>query len=476
MSTAIKGKNLNDRAIVRWSVLIMISLTMLFAYMFVDVLSPLKTQLDEVLGWSSTVFGTYAGSEFFINVFLFFLIFAGIILDKMGVRFTAILSGSLMVIGAGIKVYALSAGFNAGAAPYDLLAGWFPNFPPSAALSCAGFAIFGMGTEMAGVTVSRAIVKWFTGYEMAMAMGIEMAVARLGVFAVFQTSPRINQMMVQRLGVSEGLEALRTVQAPVLFVFVLLCVGLLLYLVYGVLDKKLERQTAASVVEEEEPFRFKDLGKVFGSSAFWIVALLCVLYYSAIFPFQKFATSMLESNLGIENTTASSIFSLFPIGAMIITPFLGFYLDRKGKGATMLMVGSILMIVCHGIFALYPFDNSATSFGIAIAAIVLLGISFSLVPAALWPSVPKLIDNKVLGSAYSAIFWVQNIGLMSVPIVIGRVLDVTNPGAQAGEPLNFTPAMLIFASFGILALFLSLFLKVMDRKKGYGLEEPNIRK
>lgn len=476
MTTSAKGHTLRDKAAVRWTVLIMIALTMLFAYMFVDVLSPLKTQLDQVLGWNSTVFGTYAGSEFFVNVFLLFLIFAGIILDKMGVRFTAILSGSLMVIGAGIKVYALSSAFNAGAFPYDLLAGWFPNFPPSAALACAGFAIFGMGTEMGGVTVSRAIVKWFTGYELAMAMGIEMAIARLGVFAVFQTSPRINQWMVNKLGVSEGLDALQTVQAPVLFVFILLCIGLFLYLIYGVLDRKLEKEAAGSLVEEEEePFHFRDLGKVFGSSAFWIVALLCVLYYSAIFPFQKFATSMLESNLGIENTTASSIFSLFPIGAMVITPFLGFFLDKKGKGATMLIIGSVLMILCHGTFALYPFDNSTTSFVIAISAIVLLGISFSLVPAALWPSVPKLIDNKVLGSAYSAIFWVQNIGLMSVPMIIGSVLDKTNVGVVAGEPMNFTPSMLIFTSFGVFALILSLYLKSVDKKRGYGLELPNIK-
>lgn len=476
MTTSTKGHTLRDKAAVRWTVLIMISLTMLFAYMFVDVLSPLKTQLDQVLGWNSTVFGTYAGSEFFVNVFLLFLIFAGIILDKMGVRFTAILSGSLMVIGAGIKVYALSSAFNAGAFPYDLLASWFPNFPPSAALACAGFAIFGMGTEMGGVTVSRAIVKWFTGYELAMAMGIEMAIARLGVFAVFQTSPRIHHWMVDKLGVATGLDALQTVQAPVLFVFILLCIGLFLYLIYGVLDRKLEKEAAVTLVaDDEEPFHFRDLGKVFGSSAFWIVALLCVLYYSAIFPFQKFATSMLESNLGIENTTASSIFSLFPIGAMLITPFLGFFLDRKGKGATMLIIGSVLMILCHGIFALYPFDNSTTSFVVAISAIVLLGISFSLVPAALWPSVPKLIDNKVLGSAYSAIFWVQNIGLMSVPMIIGSVLDKTNVGVAAGEPMNFTPSMLIFTSFGVLALILSLYLKSVDGKRGYGLELPNIK-
>ena len=482
-TTSAARHTIRDKAGVRWGVLLMISFTMLFAYMFVDVLSPLKTQLDHHLGWSSTVFGTYAGSEFFINVFCLFLIFAGIILDKMGVRFTAILSGSLMVLGAGLKVYALSPAFNAGAFPFLWLSSFAPDFPASAKLACVGFAIFGMGTEMAGVTVSRAIVKWFHGKEMAMAMGVEMAIARLGVFAVFQTSPRIYKWMEGRFGMDmSGTEAIQALQAPVLFVFILLCIGLFLYLVYGVLDKKLDAQEAAIASEsleeeaEEEPFRFADLGKVFGLKSFWLVALLCVLYYSAIFPFQRFATSMLESNLGLSTETASSIFSLFPVGAMVITPILGLYLDRKGKGATMLMIGSILMILCHSTFALYPFTQSAFSYTVAIAAIVLLGISFSLVPAALWPSVPKLIDSKVLGSAYSAIFFIQNIGLMTVPMLIGKVLDVTNPGVPAHDPHNYTPSMLIFASFGVFALMLSLYLKIYDKKQNLGLELPNIKK
>ena len=344
------GETLRDKWYVRWGVLIMIALTMLFAYMFVDVLSPLKTQLDQNLGWSSSVFGTYAGSEFFINVFCPVSYThltlptkrIGIILDKRGVRFTAILSGSLMVLGAGIKVYALSNTFHDGGFLYSTVSHIAPNFPPSAALACAGFAIFGMGTEMGGVTVSRAIVKWFQGKEMAMAMGVEMAVARLGVFAVFQSSPRIYNAMVEKFGPNmTAAQGIQAVQAPVLFVFILLVIGLFLYLVYGVLDRKLDKQQSITIVEDEEPFKFKDLGKVFGIKTFWIVALLCVLYYSAIFPFQKYATNMLESNLGLSTETASSIFSLFPIGAMVITPFLGLYLDKKGKGATMLILSLI---------------------------------------------------------------------------------------------------------------------------------------
>lgn len=455
--TEVIQKSLRDNVFARWAVLIMIALTMFFAYMFVDVLSPLKSMLaDAPFHWDDTVFGYYGGSEFVLNVFFLFLIFAGIILDKMGVRFSAILSGSLMVAGALIKVYALSETFNAGGFGFSLLNSFWTEVPPSAKLACLGFMIFGCGCEMGGVTVSRAIVKWFHGKEMALAMGIEMGIARLGVFAVFRLSP----IIAERSG---------GVQMPVIVSCLLLCVGLLFYLIYGVMDRALDKEgNSSAVVEEEDPFRFSDLGKIFGSGVFWVVALLCVLYYSAIFPFQKFATEMLQQNLGLDAKTAAGIFSWFPIGAMAITPFLGAFLDFVGKGATMLIVGSVMMIACHLTFAIYPFvpgDN--TSFIVAMVAIVLLGISFSLVPASLWPSMPKLIDAKVLGSAYSATFWIQNVGLMVVPILIGAVLEETG---------SYRVPMLIFASFGVAAFVLSIFLKGLDAKKGYGLELPNSKK
>ena len=299
---------------------------------------------------------------------------------------------------------------------------------------------------------------------MALAMGIEMALARFGVFTIFRISPWLS-------------EKFETVQAPVIFCALLLCIGLILYIVYWFMDRALDKEIGAEEVEEEEPFKFSDLGKVFGKGIFWIVALLCVLYYSAIFPFQKFATEMLHYKVGFELKEASDIFSYFPIGAMIVTPFLGFFLDRRGKGATMLILGSVLMIVCHMTFALYPFvSGTSSSTVVAFAAIILLGISFSLVPATLWPSVPKLIDNKVLGSAYSAIFWIQNVGLMSVPIIVGSVLDSVNKNVPEGQPKDYTLAMLIFASFGVAAFVLSAFLKIVDKKKGYGLELPNVKK
>ena len=446
-------KLLNDYGAIRWTALVLIALMMFFAYMFVDVLSPLSTLLETSKGWTAETYGTFCSSEYFLNVFAFFLIFAGIILDKMGIRFTGILSGAVMVIGASIKLYAISDLFTPDSALYQFLDSFWTSFPATAKLASLGFMIFGCGVEMAGVTVSKAIAKWFKGKEMALAMGLEMAIARLGVFAVFRLSPALSTW---------ANEAMPTVVTPVLFCTILLIIGLLTYTVFTFMDKKLDAQIGASGTEEtEEQFKVSDIGILFTSKTFLIVSGLCVLYYSAIFPFQKFATGMLETNLNMPTAEASGLFSWFPIGAMVLTPFLGAFLDRKGKGASMLILGAILMITCHLVFALVPLTKP-----IAYAAIILLGVSFSLVPAALWPSVPKLVEERYLGSAYSVIFWIQNIGLMAFPIIIGWSLDKTG---------GYTVPMLIFSSLGAAALVLGLWLKVEDKKKGYGLELPNIK-
>ena len=452
MTQTIQRK-LNDSAFVRWTALILIALMMFFAYMFVDMLSPLKSQLETSLGWDSGTFGTYAASEYFLNVFCFFLIFAGIILDKMGIRFTGLLSASLMVIGACIKFYAMSEWF-IGTGFEAWLNSWWVSLPATAKLSCLGFMIFGCGCEMAGTTVSKAIAKWFKGKEMAMAMGLEMSIARLGVFAAMWLAPMVSQSFGD------------SVSAPVLFGAVLLTVGLIFYTVFVILDQKFDKQleAAGELTKEasDEEFKLSDLGKIFTSKMFWLVALLCVLYYSAIFPFQRYAPDFLDKTLGIDN--GAQLFSCFPILAMVLTPFLGGFIDRKGKAASMLMVGSIIMIACHLSFAfLLPAFPSKV---LAVAIIAILGVSFSLVPAALWPSVPKIIDERILGSAYCVIFWIQNWGLLLVPVVIGKVLDATG---------GYTLPMVIFSSFGVFALFFGLWLKREDKKKGYGLELPNIK-
>ncbi|MBQ0081119.1 MAG: MFS transporter [Alistipes sp.] len=451
------NKKLNDNPFIRWTALILIALMMFFGYMFVDVMSPLKSLVETQRGWTSSTFGTYASSEFFLNVFCFFLIFAGIILDKMGIRFTGVLSASLMVVGATIKFIGISDWFQT-TSLCQWLGSWWVALPASAKMASLGFMIFGCGCEMAGTTVSKAIAKWFKGKEMALAMGIEMAIARLGVFAVMWISPMIAKHYDN------------SVVTPVGYCSALLVIGLICYSVFTVMDKVFDKQLVAlgektEEKSDDEEFHISDLGKIFSSRMFWLVALLCVLYYSAIFPFQRYAPNFLEVTLGIDMEQASHLVSFFPILAMILTPFLGAFLDIRGKGASMLMIGALTMTICHLCFALLlPLFPSKV---LAIAIIAVLGVSFSLVPAALWPSVPKIIDEKVLGSAYCLIFWIQNIGLCLVPLLIGFVLEKTG---------GYLMPMIIFSCFGVLAFLFAIDLKHLDNKKGYGLEKPNIKK
>ena len=466
-------QTLRDSKAARWTALILIALMMFFAYMFVDVMSPLQTLIESKRSWTPDVFGTYAASEYFLNV-CGFLILAGIILDKYGVRFTGTLSASLMVGGALIKYYAVSEGFQSSAL-CGWLDSWWVDLPGTAKLACLGFMIFGCGCEMAGITVSRAIAKWFEGKEMALAMGLEMAIARLGVFAVLSLSPLLAAKFDQ------------SVVAPIAFCTVLLLIGLINFVVFTFMDRKLDRQLGVSEASksDEDQFKFSDIKYIFGSKMFWLIALLCVLYYSAIFPFQRYATNFLESTLSISAGEAANIFRWFPILAMILTPVLGSFIDYKGKGASMLMYGALIMIVCHLSYAFLLPAYPEKWFAFLIT--VVLGVSFSLVPAALWPSGPKVIDGKILGSAYALIFWIQNIGLCFVPKIIGNVLNATNPGiAEAREAAvaqglqapayDYTVPMIIFSSFGVLAFILGIWLKREDVSKGYGLELPNSKK
>ena len=533
-------KTLRDSAAMRWTALLLLALAMFCSYIFMDILSPIKDLMQEYRGWDSTAFGTMQGSEVFLNVFVFFLIFAGIILDKMGVRFTAVLSAAVMLTGAIVKWYAVTDYFTGSS-----LEVWFNNnlnyipvfdelgvspfyegMPASAKFAACGFMIFGCGCEMAGITVSRGIVKWFKGREMALAMGSEMALARLGVATCMIFSP-----FFAKLGGNIS------VSRSVAFGVVLMCIALIMTIVYFFMDKKLDSQTGEAE-EKDDPFKISDLGQILTSSGFWLVALLCVLYYSAIFPFQKYAVNMLQCNLtlvepsqysfwasssvtivqyvimlvvaaagfasnfqkvkrnqfillafsiislitycymGYMRQSAESIFAVFPLLAVLITPILGSYVDHKGKAASMLILGSVLLIACHLTFAfILPLfkDSAVGGIIIAYATILVLGSSFSLVPASLWPSVPKLVDAKVIGSAYALIFWIQNIGLWLFPLLIGKVLDKSNPGVTDPTKFDYTAPLIMLASLGVAALLLGFVLKAVDKKKGLGLEEPNIK-
>ena len=552
MSNINNTTTMRDSAVMRWSALLLLAVAMFFAYIFMDILSPIKDLMESTRGWDSTAFGTYAGSETFLNVFIFFLIIAGIILDKMGVRFTALLSGAVMLLGACINWYAITEMFMGSALEewfkthlnyipvFDELgvSPFYEGMPASAKFASIGFMIFGCGAEMAGITVSRGVVKWFKGKEVALAMGSEMALARLGVATCMIFSP-VFAKMFGKVDVSRSAA----------FGLILLMIACIMFVVYFFMDKRLDAQTGEAE-EKDDPFRLSDIGLILKSQGFWVVALLCVLYYSAIFPFQKYAVNMLQSTitfnelapndpwasntvtvfqylvmiaiatssfisnfcknkiwkyilLGVavlfllvycymayHRQSAEAIFAVFPLLAVGITPILGRYVDYKGKAASMLILGSVLLILCHLTFAFVLPQLKGNNIGgisLAFVTILILGASFSLVPASLWPSVPKLVDSKIIGSAYALIFWIQNIGLWLFPLLIGKVLKNSNPEverqlaeniitpSQATTAYNYTNPLLMLAVLGLIALFLGFYLKIVDKKKGYGLEEPNVK-
>lgn len=454
---------LRDSKAARWAALLIVAFTMFAGYYLTDVMSPLERMLDKELHWSATSYGWFSGSYSWFNVFFFFLIFGGIILDKMGVRFTGIVSGIVMIIGAGIKYYAVST-HSLDGQTWTII--W--TFPAQVWLASIGFAIFGVGCEVAGITVSKIIVKWFKGHEMALAMGLQLAIARLGTAVALSSSLPV----ALKFG---------HVSAPVLMCLILLCVGLLSFFVYCVQDKKLDKSMALAAegndeVPEEE-FKTKELWSIVSNKAWWYLAILCLLFYSAVFPFLKYATNLMINKFGVDDYYAGLIPSLLPFGNILLTPFFGSLYDKKGKGATIMIIGSILIILVHFLFAIPLFN----SYFFAIFLILILGIGFSLVPSAMWPSVPKIIPDRQLGTAYALIFWVQNIGLWGVPFLIGWVLDkycVTGKVMVEGSSVttyNYTLPMLIFMTFGIIALVFAFLLKAEDKKKGYGLELPNIK-
>ena len=462
MTETIKH-TLRESAAARWIVLLLLATVMFFVGVFADILAPIAPALEVAFGWSPATYGTLSGSMYILNVFGF-IILAGIILDRIGARKSTLIACVLVLIGAGIKYYGMTDYFNNGGFGFNFFNSFLPNVPASAKVAIFGFAVFGVGFEMAVISTMRAIIRWFKGKELALALAMQVSVGRLGIMFAFFFAPRWAE--------ASGIPT--TVSISVL----LMLVSLLAACIYFMMDVKLDQQEGvqATVVSDEDQFKVSDIGVIFSSKTFWIIAGLCVFYYISIFTFQRFAVGMLDSRLTDAPILSSDIFMFFPLGAAILTPILGYFLDFRGRGATMLIWGSLLMVVCHSIFALAPY--ALFTFPVALGSIILLGVSFSLVPAALWPAIPKIIEQRMLGTAYALIFWIQNIGLTLSPMLIGSVLVATNPyvDVAAGDVHNFKVPMLIFASFGVFALILSFMLKREDKKQGYGLELPNKQK
>lgn len=465
MTEQIK-KIVSDSKAARWTALLIVAFTMFAGYYLADVMSPLQQMVEEQLNWSAADYGWFTGAYGWFNVFLFFLIFGGIILDKMGVRFTGLTAAAVMVLGAAVKYWAITT-HSLDGQEWTII--W--TFPAQVWMAALGFAIFGVGVEVAGITVSKVIVKWFTGHELALAMGLQLAIARLGTALALSTSLPIAR-------------SFGTISMPVLICLIMLVIGLLAFFVYTFNDKRLDKSIAEAKIntgkseDSDEEFKISDLGFILKNKGWWYIAILCALFYSAVFPFLKYATALMINKFGVPENLAGSIPGLLPFGTILLTPVFGNMYDKKGKGASIMILGSVLIIIVHLLFAV-PLLNHWL---VAVVLMIVLGIGFSLVPSAMWPSVPKIIPTKQLGSAYALIFWVQNIfALMFVPALIGWVLDeycIIGEIVKEGKTVtnyNYTLPMILFMVFGLLGLLFAYLLKAEDKKKGYGLELPNIK-
>ncbi len=450
-------RKLSDSPVARWTALFIVAFTMMMGYYITYQMSPLESLLESPvasggMNWTSTEYGFFSGSYGFINVFLLMLFFGGLILDKMGVRFTGILACTLMVAGVLMMYYAVTFITPDAATHVNLPLLGLPDMmlKRQVIYSALGFAVFGVGNEMCGITVSKVMVKWFTGHEMALAMGIQVGLARLGTGAA--------------MSVSLPLALRHSLSAPLLLSFVLISAALLFYIVYCVMDRRLEKSapaTAQQGTDDDESFRFSDILVTIKSPGFWLVTLLCLLFYSAMNPFFNFAPKLMIVKYGISESLAGLIPAIIPFGSIVLTPLFGTIYDRRGFGATLIIIGTLLMAVVHFVFSL-PLHSSL----LAVSMMVILGLAFSLVPSALWPSVPKIIPLRRLGTAYGMIFFIQNIGLMAVRMLIGRVNE-TDP--------SYTRSMTIFALFGAAAFISALLLYATDKRKKYGLQKPNIQ-
>lgn len=468
MTTQIK-KKISDSPVARWSVLFLVSFTMLTAYILADVMAPLKTMLEQQLMWSSSDYGIFTSGYGLFNIFLLMLIFGGMILDRKGARFTGVLAVVIMLVGTCIKYKAVATDFGNQIVSPTIFGWTIFSIKKQVLLATLGFAVLGVGIEMIGITANKVVVKWFSGRSLALAIGLNTATGRIGTaIAMFGSLPYA--------------KAMGHPSAPLLLCLLLLCIGLMTFLVFIIMDRKLDAQTReaekAEGHPEEDKFKFSDILAIARIRAFWYITILCILFYSAVFPFLKYATELMIQKFDVAPDFAGVIPGLLPFGNILLTPLFGSIYDHKGKGATIMVIGSVMLAAVHLLFAIPTLTQS----WVAVVLTLILGAAFSLVPSAMWPSVAKIIPFNKLGTAYSMIFWIQNWGLSFVPMLIGFVLDkycITGQREIDGivtTSYDYTLPMLIFALCGLLSIVFALLLKREDRIKDYGLERPNIVK
>ena len=446
-------KAINDSAYARWGILILVGFILSVNYYFYDAFSTLKVLLMDEFNFTNTDYGLFVSFYSIPNTFLLMAVIGGIILDKYGIRRTGFTFIFFMALGAFLTAYGSSATYINNGIGYSLMSSFLPNYSPELKMMLLGRFFYGLGAETSIVVISKILVKWFKGKDLGLAFGLKVGFGRLGTFAALQLSPVFAENY--NLNTSIWLAA------------VLVGIGLLAFIVYMLLDIKIDKQVKTDdKVETKNQFALSDLLAIITNKSYIFIALICVTFYSAVFPFNAFAADLLTNKFGTSTIVSGQITSLMPLGTMVFTPIFGYIIDKKGYAATAMIFGSLVLSIVHLTFALTSLSP--------YLPMILLGISFSLVPAAMWPSMVKLITDKQIGTAYGLMYSIQNLGLWAFPILAGIILDKTNPGNP--EILNYTPTMLMFASLGILGLLFSLLLKREDKKSGYGIELPLNRK
>lgn len=444
----------------RWIVLLCLSLPMFGSYFFADMFSSLseifKTPENVALGWNSAEYGLYTGAYSILCVFGG-LVVCGMLLDRWGVRITGSAFVALMVAGAAIVAYAMSGSFRESALN-TMMRKVFEK--PSVALATAGCALFGLGSEIAGVAVNRAIAKWFKDREMALAMGLQLALARLGKATALLSIPMI-------IVIQDGVLSQSGISTICAIGMTLIAVGGAVWILFVIMDRKAYPQEMRGKTAPEDEFKWSDVLKVLGNRHFLLIALLCVTFYSCIISFSKFASAVAIPRFGIDYRTAGQMISMIPFCTIVFAPLFGYIVDRFGNGTKFMVAGAAMVLSSHLIIAFAPGDSFFGYLGIGI-----LGIGYSLVPAAMWPSVPRIIPEKNLGTAYSLIYWIQNMGLLAVPVAVGTIFDNQTAAAE-GRTVLYTE--LLFIALAAAAIVISLIIRRESSKNpGLGLDKARI--
>lgn len=445
MTETKKAKTLKASKVACWLALACLVVPMFGSYFFDDMFSTVshifKTPELLTLGWNSANFGFYAGGYSFLCVWGG-LIVCGILLDKFGVRLVGSVFVGLMLIGAAIVYTAITVPAIAEKGPETSL--------PIAYVGCM---LFGLGSEIAGVAVTRSIAKWFKGKNVALAMGLQLSIARCGTGLAMILAPRLV------LANAAGIYPLSATNRPALLGLTFIFIGAILWAIFVAMDAKYDRQegivTERGEQKEEDKFKFSDIIRVLKNPRFIMIALLCVFFYCCVISFKKFGTSIIMPRFGLDANIVSIMISMIAFAPVVFTPLFGALVDKVGKATTWMITGAVLVFAAHIMIAFAPSDMPFFGY----LSIVLLGIGYSLVPSAMWPSVPKIVPEKNLGTAYSLIYWIQNMGMLLVPIFVGRIMSNTPDEVTASVHSEF-----IFIGLGIVAITVAILLKFNSRK------------